>query len=351
MNGSEKLSSAKKSTGLLQLLPTAVLACVSAVSFRQSTGYWIMLPIYPLCVAIAALLPSKRLYRGIFFLVLTAVLNLMEQDSLPDALVFIGAAFAFFVFVELAVWCFRRKKPFPCVLGAVLVIGCIGANALLFGDPFSALYAQKKIDAYIQQTYDVENGGHSFGRIRFDTKSRLYTLTACNERYPTETGELFLCNGYVVDHYRDVLEVQAMQAPAEALTTVLREAFPKGSFTVIRLGIADFPGQSYSIYSETDYSEKLSYCIQFGGAPTYEKLLENAQKYLDVLSAEGVPYNNLLFTGGGGLRYRISLTPYGQNGLFFKGLKPGMYVLRHPENHSHLAQNGLLDFIQQTVQA
>lgn len=352
MNESEKKSAKKNQAGILQLLPAAILACVAAISFRQSMGFWMMFPIYPLCVAIAALFPGKRWHRGVFFLVLTAALNLMEQESPYDALFIVGAAFVFFVLIELAVWCFRRKKAFPCVIGVVLSVGCLCANALLFGDPFSAFSAQKKLDTYIEQTYDIENGGHTFGTIRFDTKSRLYTRTASNKRYPTETGELFLCDDYVVDHYLDVLEAQAMQKPAEALTSVLREAYPNASFTVIRLGIADFPAPEtvYSIYDETDYSGKVSYCIQLGGTTTYARLLENARKYQDVLSASGVSYGKLIFTGGEGLRYRISLTPVGQNGTFYEGFETGVYVLSHPENHTYLAKNGLLECIDRAMQ-
>lgn len=353
LNGTEKAPSNKKHTGLLQLLPAAVLACIAALSFRQSVGFWMMFPIYPLCVAVAALFPGKRWHRGAFFLVLTAALNLMEQESLSAALFIIGAAFAYFVFVELAVWCFRRKKLFPCAIGAVLAVGCICANALLFGDPFSAFSAQKKINAYIEQTYNAETGGHVFGNIRFDTSSRLYTMTAYNQKYPINTGELFLCGDYVVDHYRDVLEAQEMQIPAETLTGVLREAFPKGSFTVIRLGISDFPSQEtvYSIYDETDYSGRVSYCVQLGETPTYARLLDNARKYMDAISFSGVPYERLIFTGGKGLRYRISLTPVGQNGLFFDGFETGMYTLDHPENHTYLARNGLLECIDRVVRS
>ena len=352
LNGSEKTTQNRSTPGLLQLLPLALLACAAALSFRQSTGFWMMFPIYPVCVAVAAFLPSKRWHRGVFFLVLTAVLNIVEMDSLQDTLPIIGVAAAFFVFTELAVWCFRRKKVFPCVIGAILVLGCICTNALLFGDPFSAYAAQKKLDAYIEQTYDTENGGHFFGRIRFDTSNRLYTLTASNERYPNETGELFLCGDFVVDHYRDVLEAQEMQEPANKLLTALREAFPNGSFTVIRLGIDNFPSpdESYGIYQEKDYSKQVSYCIQIGGTTSYDKLLANARKYQDVLSGAGVSYRKLIFTGGEGLRYRVSLTPVGQNGIFFEDFETGMYVLHHPENHTHLATNGLLDAIDRAMQ-
>lgn len=360
MNGSENKTQSRNSPGLLQLLPLALLACIAALSFRQSAGFWMMFPIYPLCVAGATFLPGKLWYRGAFFLVMTAALNLVERASVLDALPIVGIAATYFVLVELAVWCFRRKKIFPCVIGAVLALGCVCANALLFGNPFSAYAAQKKINAYIEQTYDVENGGHSFGQIRFDTSSRLYILTASSggepkengeDYYPVITGDLVLCGDYVVDHYRDALEAQAMQEPANEMLTALREVFPNGSFTLIRLGIDNFPSpdEPFSIYREKDYSGQVSYCIQLGGATSYEKLAANARKYMDVLSDAGVSYRKLIFTGGEGLRYRVSLTPVGQNGIYFEEFKTGMYVLRHPENHAHLANNGLLEAIDRAM--
>lgn len=361
MNETEKKPKDRNTPGLLQLLPIALLACAGALSFRQSAGFWMMFPIYPVCVALATFLPGKRWHRGVFFLVLTAVLNFVELDTVPDALRIIGAAFAFFVLAELAVWCFRRRKIFPCVLGVVLAVGCLCANALLFGDPFSAYAAQKKINAYIERTYDVENGGHSFGHIRFDASCRLYTLTASSGGEPKETeegyypvlsGELVLCGDYIVDHYRDVLEKQEMQEPTNRMLTALRETFPNGSFTLIRLGIDNFLSseEPYSIYHEKDYDGQVSYCIQIGGATTYEKLRQTARKYMDVLSEAGVSYGRLVFTGGEGLRFRVSLTPVGQNGVYFEDFETGMYVLRHPENHVHLAKNGLLAYIDQIMQ-
>ena len=351
LNGSEKKAQTRNAPGLLQLLPLALLACIAALSFRQSTGLWMMFPIYPICVAVASFLSTKRWHRGAFFLLLTAVLNIVELDSLQDTLPVIGAAFAFFVLTELAVWCFRRKKIFPCVIGAVLVLGCICTNALLFGDPFSAYAAQKKIDAYIEQTYDTKDGGHTFGRIRFDTSNRLYVMSASQKMHPNVTGELVLCGDFVVDHYRDVLEAEEMQEPANKFITALREVFPNGAFTVTRLGIANFPSpdEPYSPYHDNDYSGQVSYCIQIGGATSYEKLLSNARKYLDVLSDAGVPYRKLIFTGGEGLRFRLSLTPVEQNGVYFEDFKTGMYVLRHPENHTHLAANGLLEAIDRAM--
>lgn len=360
MNASEKPTQKRNTPGLLHLLLLALLACVAALSFRKSAGFWMMFPIYPLCVAGATFLQNKLWHRGVFFLAITAVLNLVETDTVLGALPIIAVAFVFYVLAELAVWCFRRKKVFPCVMGAVLAAGCICTNALLFGNPFSALAAQKKIHAYIEQVYDVENGGHTFGTIRFDPSSRLYTLTASSggERkedgetyYPVITGELVLCGDYVVDHYRENLEAQAMQEPANEMLNALRKVFPNGSFTLIRLGIDNFPSpeEPFSIYREKDYSGQVSYCIQMGGATSYEKMIANAQKYLDVLSEAGISYRKLIFTGGEGLRYRISLTPVGQKGAYFEGFETGMYVLRHPENHTYLATNGLLALIDRTM--
>ncbi len=333
--------------GSLPLLLTALLACAAALCFRPSAGRWMMFPVYPVCVGLAALLPGKRWARATLFLALTAFLNLVEADTVPEALFVLGAAAVFFVLVELAVWCFRRKKRLTAALGVVMAVGCLCANALLFGDPISAALAQKKIDAYIEQTYDVETGGHLFDVLRFDTRHRVYTLSAACEKYPNLTGEIFVSGDYVVDHYKTLLESLEMQDPASAVLSALADAFPNDTFHVDKLGIDGLirPGTHYSIYNETDYGQKTSFCVRLSGTISEERLFERAQNYLDVLSGEGVPFGDIVFVGGVGIRCRPCLTPVDRVGLFYDGLKKGMYVMRHPENYAYLATNGLLDCI------
>ncbi len=336
-----------RTAGFLPLLLTALLACAAALCFRPSAGRWMMFPVYPVCVALAALLPGKRGMRATLFLVLTAFLNLVEADTVPEALFVLGAAAAFFVLVELAVWCFRRKKRLTVVFGVIMAVGCLCTNALLFGDPISAALAQKKIDAYIEQTYDVENGGHLFDVLRFDTCHRVYTLSAACEKYPNLTGEILVSGDYVVDHYRELLESLEMQDPASAVLSALADAFPNDTFHVEKTGIDGLikPGTRYSIYNETDYGQKTSFCVLLSGTISEEKLYERARNYLDVLSGEGVPFKDVVFVGGVGIYCRPCLTPVDRVGQFYGGLKKGMYVMNHPENSTYLAANGLLDCI------
>ncbi len=333
--------------GFLPLLLTALLACAAALCFRPNAGRWMMFPVYPICVGLAALLPGRRGTRAMLFLILTAVLNLVEADTVSEALFVLGVATVFFVLIELAVWCLRRKKRLVVVFGVVITVGCLCANDLLFGDPISASLAQKKIDAYIEQTYDTETGGHVFDTLRFDTRHRVYTLSAACERYPNLTGEIFLSGDYVIDHYKDVLETLEMQDPASAVVSALAEAFPDDTFRVEKLGIDGLtePGVRYSIYNQIDYGRKAAFCVQLGGTVSDERLFERAQNYLDVLSGEQVPFGEIVFINSVGIRCRPCLTPVDRFGLFYDGLERGMYVMRHPENHGYLKKNGLLDCI------
>ncbi len=349
----QPIATVRKKHSTLHLLILALLSCVAALSFRKSAGIWMMIPVYPLCVAAASFLSVKRWQRGVFFLALIAILNLVENERQIEILRIVGMALLTFLFIELAVWSMRKKKIAICLCGVVLIAGCLCANALLFGDPFSAFHAQKQLTEYIRQQYDMENGGHTFGNVRFDTDSKLYTLTAYNDIYPTETGEIFLCGGYVVDHYRELLEKQQMQEPATELTNILREAFPSDSFTVVCLGISKYPtnGQKLSAHDTTDYSSQISYCIQLSGKPNYEKLITAAKKYLDVLTDSGLSYGDLTFTSSVGTLYRLSVTPSNLSGRYYESFTSGVYVLRHPEQYLFLEQNGLLAFIDRTVQS
>lgn len=336
----------------LHLLLVALLACAGAVLFRRSMGIWLTLPFFPLCVALAALLSVRFWQRGLLFLSLTSILNLVENPLPQDAWQMIGMAALLFALTELAVWCFRKRRIPMRVGGAVLLAAGLCCNAFLFGNPFSAYRAQKQLQNYIASHYDTEAGGHTFERIRFDSKTRLYTLTARNQIMPTQPGEICLVNGQIRDSYQERLKEQQMYQAAMKLTAALREAFPDDRFTVVRTGIRDYPakGQLYSNADPTNYADNVSYCIQMSGKTTYPKLMEGARQYLNVLCEAGIPFDNLVFTCGEGFHYRISVTPAEKVGIYYQSLMPGIYVPRHADHYTHLEQNGILPFLAHAAQ-
>lgn len=346
----------KQQNSPLALLLLAVLACIAAVTFRRSSGIWMLLPIYPLCIALSSVLsnyfPVKRLLRGVFFLVLTAALNLVESTDTFETAVIIGLAFACFLLVEFAVWLIGKKRMLSCIGGVALLVCYLFASSMFLGNPISAWQANSKLNEYINANYVTEGSGHQFESIRYDRNAGVYTVNATNTDYPTESRHIFLAGDHVVDHYRGILEDQEMRDTALAITEVLREAFPKDAFTVIRLGIDGFSDeeQAYSAHHETDYSSRMNFCIQLSGKPTYEKLLDAALSYNTVLASSNVSYGSVVFTGGEGLRFRMEITPMTENGIFREEMATAVYVLRHPDHYSHLEQNGIPDFFDRRLQ-
>lgn len=336
---------------LLSLLLLVLLACTAAVAFRRSSGVWMILPIYPLCIAAASFLPVKRVMRAVFFLVLTAVLNMVESTDTLDLAILCGIAAACFLLVELAVSLFRKKQAVPCIIGAAVLLVYLGVSSLFIGNPFSALTADSKLNDYIEETYVTATGTHQFDAIRYDRKSALYTVKATNEAYPTESREITLMGDHIADRYRDMLEDQEMREQALAITEILREAFPKDSFTVLRLGIDGFARglQAYSTENTTDYRDRMDFCIQLSGKPTYEKLLNAAVQYNEVLVSSGVQYDDLVFTGGEGLRFRMEISPQKANGIFREEMTVSVYVLRHPEHYSRWKQSEIFGFLDRKI--
>lgn len=342
----------KRLSAALQLPILAVLACVAAVCFRKSMGLVIMLPIYPACVFAAGFLHVKRWHRAMFFLSVTAVLNSVENEKVSETVLLLVAATIMFVLCELAVGCIRKKKLRPIAGGAVALLAVLFLNAYLFGNPFSALTAQHKLQEYIDRTYDTQSGSLHFEDFRFDTMTRIYTMTAYSTDAPTDKGVIFYANGLVQDRFRNHLEAQVMYAHAMQLTDALRSAFPNDRFTIQRVGINNFPsaGQKYSLEQEAVDEARVSYCIYVNGKNSFSKLEEAAQKYSDAIRAAGVKYDSITFANTDSLYYRITVTPTSFLGIYCTDFEQGVTVCYYPENHRYLAENGITDAIEAFVE-
>ncbi len=340
----------KKHTTLTYLL-LGILACISALSFRKGAGIWMMLPIYPLCVAVGSFLPVKRWQRGAFFLLLVLILNAVECKNTMQLLLPAVMTVCVFALTEGAVFCFRKKKKALVLSGVCLLAVCLFTNAYVFGNPVSAFLAKQKLDKHIEETYDTEQGGLFFRDFRFDRSSRCYVMTAGTDELPGETGDLIVSGDTVIDRFQWVLEDIQMQPEAYELGRVLREAFPSDLFAVLRKGIHNYPanGQKRSANDATDYRKDTDYEIRISGTPTYKQLIETAQAYTNTLQATGETYRSIVFSGGAHPLYRITVTLDEQSGLLSDGIQLGVTLVYHPRNHVYLETNGILRFLEQTA--
>ncbi len=347
MNAMEYL---KKHTTLSYLL-LGILACISALSFRRSAGIWMMLPIYPLCVAVGSFLPVKRWQRGAFFLPLVFILNAVECKNTRELLLPAVMAVCVFALTEGAVFCFRKKKKVLVLSGVCLLAVCLFTNAFVFGDPVSAYLAKQKLDRHIEEAYDTKQGGLFFRDFRFDRSSRCYVMTAGSDELPGVTGDLIVSGDTVIDHFQWVLEDIQMQPGAYELGQVLREAFPSDLFAVLRKGIRNYPanGQKRSANDATDYGKDTDYEIRISGTPTYKQLVETAKAYTNTLQATGASYRSVVFSGGAHPLYRITVTLDEQGGMLSDGIQLGVTLVYHPKNDICLKSDALLHFLEQTA--
>lgn len=342
----------KQKNSTAALLCTIIPACIGVAAFRWGAGIWMILPIYPLCVAVSSILsryfPIKLWLRAMFFPVMTSLLNMMLGETTEDTAIAAGIATATFLLIELAVSLCMSKQALRTVCGAVIAVICVVATSLYLGNPFSAVQADGVLRDYIEQHYE---GGHTFGAVRYDHRTGYYSVTASNRDFPSEMCHIYAYGDFVIDHYRDMLEDQETRDAALAITTTLRESFGTDMFSIVQMGIGEFERSlvKHHIYNETDYASDTDFCIRMSGKPTLEKLYDAALNYHTVLENSDLKYNRILYAGGEGLRFRIALEIPAKDDIFNRKIKTSVYVLRHNEHYTHLQQNGIIDFIDRKV--
>lgn len=342
----------KQKNSTAALLCTIIPACIGAAAFRWGAGIWMILPVYPLCVAVSSILsryfPIKLSLRAMFFPVTTSLLNMMLGETTEDTMIAAGIATATFLLIELAVSLCMSKQALRTVCGAAIAVICVMATSLYLGNPFSAVQADGVLRGYIEQHYE---GGHIFGAVRYDHRTGYYSVTASNRAFPSEMCHIYAYGDFVIDHYRDMLEDQETRDEALAITTTLRESFGTDMFSIVQTGIGEFDRSlvKYHIDNETDYASDMNFCIRMSGKPTLEKLYDAALNYHTVLENSDLKYNKILYAGGEGLRFRIALELPAKDNIFDREIKTSVYILRHNEHHTHLRQNGIIDFIDKKV--
>ena len=318
----------------LYMLLLGLLACVASLTMRPSAGIWSTLPLYPICVAAACFIPAKPWHRFLFFGGITLLLNLAEStpmESLPYLLVGIGC----FGAVSIAMALLKSKKLKKSLIGGGILVCYLAFSFLYMGNPFAAFGKSAVLDEYIQTHYGE---GNYFENVRYDTVSGCYAVTAYNKKFPSETAEIFLMGDRVIDHYRELVEQQAMREQALVLTTTLREAFPKDSFTVIGVKIDGFleNGEKYDAYETKADPKDMHFYVELSGKPIFEKYYEGVQGYARTFAMLKTEFASVTYLCGTGLHFRVAINPQISDGFYVTPEKIAIHTVAHPENHYYL---------------
>lgn len=316
------------------MLALGLLACCASLTMRASAGIWTTVPLYPICIAAACLLPVKPRHRVLFFGGITLFLNLAEStpaESLPYLLVALGCI----ITVSVGMALIKLKKVRTCGVGILLILGYLVFSFFYMGNPFVAFDKSDVLNEYIDAHY---GDGNHFENVRFDPVSGCYAVTAYNEKFPAETAEIFLSGDTVVDHYRDLVEDQTMREHTLKITMILREAFPADSFTVSGVRIEGFlkSGEKFDAYETKADPNKIHYYVELMGRPNYDKYYEGVQSYATAFSAMKAEFASVTYLCGTGLHFRVAIVPGGQNGIFPTRESFAIHTVSHPENHYFL---------------
>ncbi len=338
------LKEQQKNTSLrstLSLLALAALACVAAMNLRPGAGIWVSLPLYPVCVAIACFLPAKLWHRVTFFPLLTAVVNLGESDSPWDILPYLGMSLLCLCLVTGGVYLLRKKEWRHRLIGGGLAAVYLLVAFFALGNPFTAIAKGSKLNEYLESHYGE---GTHFSQVRYDTTSGCYTVTAYSEKYPTETAEIFLLGDMIVDHYRDLAEIQITREQVRQMTDVLRKAFPGDTFAVSGVKVDNFlpEGTRYDVYQTKVSPSDMHFCVEISSESSVEKYREAVSWYQKILKAYGLEYASVTFLGGTNFYYRTAISVRAQQSFFPVVEEVSVYVRRHPMHYDFLADRQLL---------
>ena len=146
--------------------------------------------------------------------------------------------------------------------------------------------------------------------------------------------------GRIIDHYKELVEEQTLREQALELTKILREAFPKDSFTVRGIKIDHFleDGEKFDAYETKADPQNMHFYITISGKPIFEKYYEGALGYAQILSAKKTQYATVTYLCGTGLHFRVAINPQTYDGIFITPEKIAVHVISHPENHFYLRQ-------------
>ncbi len=319
---------------LLYVLLIGLLACAASLTMRSSAGIWSTVPLYPVCVAVACFIPAKSWHRFLFFGGITLLLNLAEgtpAECLPYLLVAVGC----FGTVSVAMALLKSRKLKKSLIGGCILVSYLVFSFLFMGNPFVAFGKSAALNEYIETHYGE---GNHFENVRYDTTSGCYTVTAYNKRFPSETAEIFLMGDRVIDHYRELVEQQALREQALVLTTTLREAFPKDSFTVTGVRIDGFlkNGERFDAYETKADPADMHFYIELSGKPIFEKYYEGVQGYARTFAMKNTEFASVTYLCGTGLHFRVAIIPEISDGFYVTPETIAIHTVAHPENHYFL---------------
>jgi len=327
----------------LKLLATVALATLGAYLFRRSAGVLAMFPIYTAICLASSFIDVGTATRAAVFGVSVFIFNTVEQGDMRVTATF--TALAVFAAVALGHGVSRLVKGKKKLYGtAVIVVGFVASavlNAFLIGMPFKALDADKTISAYIDESYPPEIGflqidedspAATVGRtnVYYDLFSGSYAVDLVCSAFPTEGGSVTVApGGMISDGLAVILGDKLSEAHRMAVTDVLREAFPRGDFTIYPDGIRGFPSRELLSGEGELFVNAINYTIRVGGVQTVGEFRSSVRGYAEKLDGSGVGYGRIRFESGIGAWYRQSETIVSgahPRGSLFRG-EPGLKTI------------------------
>ncbi len=280
-----------------------ILMIGATASMLESGGILRTFPLVFLLPALATLFYNKKRLTAALTFVLVLFLILIEAGSVKIAVItaLVACAFAAVgIFIKrLVVTLFVGDgKKLPIVaLSIILFVAAILFYAFLFGDPFSALSAQKKNLDYIDESYGAASPEIRHTYYDFDEKAYM-TKVSFSEDAVMSADICAADPDNIIDGYNNYYEHKYLTARSNILKSLLELKLPNET-RAVRINIDDTKITGAALKNPDALCTEMVFDIAFYSQLTSrEEFLEKCREYHKVILDNGFVYGKINYYGG-----------------------------------------------------
>lgn len=273
-----------------------LLGSLGAIFIIPFYGITTALPLLPLCALALGFVKINTTVKTLIFALCGGIFAAGYSANGTDILIYATVCGVSAFLGTLTVKMFKKEKV---RFWSVLPLAAMVALQLCFGgNLISYIKANKAINNYVDQTYDVEL--FEIEHLRYDYISQMWRAQISSKVLIGTYADIIAYNDSVVDNYVNLVEEQIMGNTRAELANLLRSAFPEMSFTVVSEGILNFG--EYVIDENTLYKTDINdmvFSVYIGSLSDTDAFLKDCKNFRAVIEESDTSFGRVIFRGGG----------------------------------------------------